>query len=197
MRWLGPESNLTSQVMVYDVADGSLTVAATAKAPTALDHPRWSPDGKRFAVEVGHLNADATDYDGAAIGLIDIASGDLEVLTEFDQFGAFPNWRADGKALVFDTYGFSYFRDTPAGKASDLWSIKVDGSGLVQLTHNPPGGKRSTQPFWRADGTIAYIAAGPSWGQGLLLRYLAADGDELADPAIQIRASYPRFRPGS
>src|SRR4051812_49040174 len=46
MRWVGPQASVASQVEIFDVATGSLRVAASTKVPTTLDQPHWSPDGR-------------------------------------------------------------------------------------------------------------------------------------------------------
>ncbi len=196
VRWLGPEDAITSQVMVYRLADGSLDVLAAASAPMVIDHPRWSPDGSRLAVELSVLGPDGA-YTGGSVGLVDIASGAITSITDPAAFGGWPNWSPDGRSLVFETHGLAYSREGVPGHATDLYTVLADGSEMRQLTHNAPGGQRASQPFWRADGTIAYIETDSSADGPLHLRYLTTEGEQLPDPAIPILASYPRFRPGS
>jgi Tol biopolymer transport system component len=195
MHWVGPEESITSQIEVYRITDGSLRVAATSPLPDVLDYPRWSPDGTTFAVEVGRLTPDASGYKGGGIGLISTDTGKLTMLTDFTNFGAYPDWRPDGKALVFDTNGLSFYESVPQGLATNIHTINIDGTGLTQLTHNEPGGERATEPFWRADGTIGYLETDANMSTNRYVKYVSAVGEPLADPTTPIQATHPRIRP--
>jgi Tol biopolymer transport system component len=197
MRWSGPATSFTAQIEDYHLDDSSLHTLASVPFPLNPDHPRWSPDGSTLAVEVAKITPDGSAAEGGSIGLVSSATGELTILTGFDQYFGAPDWRADGKALVFDSFGLSFDETTPTGHATNIYTMNVDGTGLTQLTHNQPADHRATQPVWRADGTIAYIDTEINRSLNRFLKYMAADGQQLPDPATPIRATHPRFRPGT
>ncbi|MEP7114159.1 MAG: hypothetical protein ABI862_12910 [Ilumatobacteraceae bacterium] len=187
--YLGPEA----QVELVNVDGSNLRVLASTKAPIFLDQAHWSPDGSSIAVEICRVPLGTNEADGCAIGIVTVATGQLRVLTEYDQFFSYPDWRHDGKALVFDTNGMSLYEDLPAGKASNLYSINIDGTGLAQLTHNPANGHRAVEADWLADGTIAYIEAERNRSIHRFLHFITATGTPLPDPTTPIFATHPRI----
>jgi Tol biopolymer transport system component len=195
VRWIGPEDAITSEIALYDLATGDITVSYSSKFPTVLDRPRWSPDGTLLAVDVTTMQPNGSDFAAGAIGLIDLRSGLLEELTDSGHFFAYASWNPSGTALVFESEGLSYWNDTPAGRATNLWTINADGSDLRQITDNEPGGHRATQPFWRADDSICYVDAEAKQSDRHLVRCLGADLRPLPDPATPIQGTHPRFRP--
>ena len=183
----------TSQIVLVGVDGTNRRVLTETTAPLFLDQAHWSPDGSTLAVEVDQQTADGSDVAGSAIGIIPLATGQLKVLTAFDQFYSYPDWRGDGNALVFDSNGLSLWENLPIGKATNLFTINVDGTDLTQLTHNPVDGRRATQADWLADGTIAYVEAEATRSNNRYLRFVTANGDALRPPATPIFATHPRI----
>ena len=88
---------------------GRSGVVATATMPTALDQPHWSPDSTMLTVEVNRFNADGSCCAGGDIGFIDVATGALSILTDAVPFAGAPAWSPDGRSIVFDSQGLSYW----------------------------------------------------------------------------------------
>jgi Tol biopolymer transport system component len=178
-RWVGSGSSETSQIVVYDIADESLRVVAESTMPTELDQAHWSPDGTSCCA-------------GGAIGLIPVATGELTILTDAVPFAGYPAWRPDGGSIAFDSNGLSYYESTTPEQATNLHLIDIDGSGLTQLTHNEPGARRATEPFWLSNDTIGYVAADAERSDNRWVSYVSADGRQLSDPTTPIRATHPQ-----
>jgi Tol biopolymer transport system component len=106
--------------------------------------PAWSPDGRRIAfatLRLDHSNLQqiwTTDPTGAgAVRLTDLPDGNAEA----------PAWSPDGRWIAFfASYG-------PLD--SELFSMRSDGSALVQLTDNRTS---ESDPAWSPDGErIAFV----------------------------------------
>jgi Tol biopolymer transport system component len=92
-----------------------------------------------------------------------------------------PDWSPDGRRIVLNTYPLGSFQYTT--KATKLYSIRPDGTGLTQVKHYGENDTRASQPTWTPDGKriiFMHIARNPSnpWGE----RHIAlidADGSNL------------------
>jgi TolB protein len=119
-------------VSVMD-ADGSNVHKLTQlRRPTSSEdgEPVWSPDGKRIAF--ARLNSTAKPVDGRAVFVINADGTGLRQVTPWRlKAGHHPDWSPDGTRILFRS---------PADEfdASNLWTVRPDGSGLKQLTHFGP-----------------------------------------------------------
>jgi len=111
--------------------------------------PQLAPDGKQLAFVYGGsvfdlfvLNMDGTD-------LANLTNDGKDSLEEFCA-----DWSPDGSQIIF----------TAGKKGSDDWfyqvySARMDGSGIVQLTANTIENDRYRNPVWSPDGQkIAFIS---------------------------------------
>jgi TolB protein len=99
------------------------------------DHePAWSPDGRSLAFVREGVQP--------AIHVLRVEGGGIRRITT----GSSPAWAPDGARLVFS-------RGTAQG--SDLYSTRLDGSGLRRLTRT---GAAEGEPEWSPDGRlIAFV----------------------------------------
>ena len=81
-----------------------------------------------------------------------------------------PQVSPDGSRIVF---GLSSLRDDRAGRASDLWMVNADGTGLRRLTTSPAG---EFNARWAPDGSAVFFLSTRS-GRSQVWR-LAMDGGE-------------------
>ena len=110
-----------------------------ARRLTAGTTPAWSPDGIELVFADGPLLV-VMRPDGSA----------RRVLTE----GATPAWSPDGSRIAFT-------RPAPQTYKHDLFTIGVDGNGLVQLTR---GDWDDRHPGWSPDGSrIVFEREGAIW----------------------------------
>lgn len=207
--------NPGSIVQTADVATGEVTDVFRTTGAEYANYPRWSPDGTSLVVELDRFADDDNDtftMTGSAIGVVDIASSTVRVLTDWSIYGAYPDWNPTEDLIVFSTFDLSA-RDGGSfpdpSPPSDLYTIDPDGSGLTQLTHNPSGttlvrnktasGPLSTQPTWSPDGQSILIVqvdgtTWPGWRMGII----DADGTDLqpATGSTYQKGTHPRLRPG-
>ncbi len=93
----------------------------------------WSPDSQQFVL-VGR--------DDRPIYVLDVATATLtNIMSQAGYYGD-PVWSPDGQSIAFVGYLVS---DDDAG-GGEIYSMHSDGSGLVNLTHNP---SRDYGPAWQ------------------------------------------------
>jgi len=132
----------------YDLATGKTTIVLERKGSVSAEQPRISPDGTR--VVYSRFREGGPDGAGSAIFVADLKGGPEHRLTEWEKFGAHPDWSVKD-LIVFNTFDLGVFQDTTA--AANLYTIAVDGTDLTQLTTFGVAGTRATQPRWTPDGT--------------------------------------------
>jgi len=110
--------------------------------------PAWSPDSKRlvFHRQVGaQWQLFVTDAEG----------GELTQLTEGAIDNA-PAWSPDGKVIAFlSNRGYNRYPDADGSAPTNVFAIRADGSGLVQLTD---GNRKVATPAWGRDGKLYFAA---------------------------------------
>jgi TolB protein len=158
--------------------DGSTPIRTVVDDPQARSYWHgWSPDGATLAyVRVGLDGS----YD---IWAKDLAGGVPRPLIVGPGVDDGPEYSPDGRYL--------YFNSTRSG-AMALWRAQADGTGPVQLTHDPA--RRDWFPHLSPDGKqIVYVSFGddvaladhPPNREDVQLRIMPSDGS--APPAILTR----------
>lgn len=112
--------------------------------------PSWSPDGTRLAFQ--------REVDGRRqLFVTDAESGsELTQLTEGTDAAGDPVWSPDGSYLAFvSNRGWGRFPDGSADGSFNLFVVRPDGSGLVQLTE---GNRWLFTPTWGSDGWIYFAS---------------------------------------
>jgi Tol biopolymer transport system component len=184
-------------IEVADLATGATRlVAASPVAGTEYVEyigPRWSPDGTHIVFTVMRYPVPPTDENilGSSIATVaaDGSDGDApRVLTDPAMFGNYPDWSPDGERIVLSTYPLGSFPQTT--KATNLYMIAPDGTGLTQVTRFGENDTRATQPTWTPDGqriVFTDIERDPSDPYRRLVALIDADGSDLT--LIQIPAA--------
>lgn len=92
-----------------------------------------SPDGRTVAFHQGHAEH------CCAIRVVDVATGVERELAN----GQWPSWSPDGRQLAFNSPG--------VGGVGDIWTINLDGTGLVNLTQTA---SPEARPDWSPNGQL-------------------------------------------
>lgn len=164
-RGLGGRNPISSAQIALILSDGSkLRMLTHDENNNAF--PSFSPDGK-------HLVFRVLGQSTHGLRLFSLRSGKITTLTtEWDDF---PQWSPKGERILFTSFRTGDF---------ELWSIRADGSGLRQLTHDHGN---DAHAIWSPDGTqILFtssrmgwrddIRGGQSYGKLFVMR---ADGSAL------------------
>lgn len=120
---------------------------------------KWSPDNQHLVYHAPQPNGTEND-----IYVLDIASGGIVNLTEDSMvWEAFPDWSPNGDLIVFVSD-----RAEEGGKAlDDVWTMKPDGSDLVNLTNNGEDWE-DYHPAWSPDGkSIAFFRTASLFGENV------------------------------
>jgi len=99
------------------VSDGKIETPLLDQA-RAFRSPRFSPDGRKVAVEV-------VDLKGTSIWVNDVASGTFSLLAND---GTFPEWSGDSKRILFRV---------SEGANQGVWWQPADGSAKPELLYKP------------------------------------------------------------
>src|SRR6185312_7190254 len=135
-------------IRVINLATNSVRVVARSTLPTLIDLARWSPDGKRLTVE--RTRFDDGQETGSRIEIIRVRDGKAKPITSFSRFSSHPDLSREG-LITFDTYDLLAYRDEAPG-ASNLFTIRPDGTHLRQLTHFKRGEDRVSAATFTPDG---------------------------------------------
>lgn len=123
--------------------------------------PSWSPDGSKLAFEYRQLGANTLctfpngDFLCSSVAVLDVATGEMDILRSDVAPGATPAWSPDGTQIVF------------AGNAkrgdfssSILYVMNSDGTQVKRLTHKwGPKPVVELSPSWSPDGNrIVFVS---------------------------------------
>ena len=196
------------QLYVAPAAGGAPRMLTHARGQ--LEHPRWSPDGKRLAVlyvagstqEQGALVAYKPDagvveekVEEQRIAIVDVAGGELREVSPADLYVYDYDWSPDGRRFAAEAVHGSgtnnywtaelYVVDAASGEARSLWK--------------PP--LQIAQPRWSSDGASIAVIHGlmsdeGSTGGDVMLLPAAGGAPRNLTPGFAGSASWIAFRPG-
>ena len=137
-----------------------------------------------------------TTQTGSTISVIDATTANAtpRLLTEPATFATYPDWHPTGDLILFTTYDLAAFQGTD--EASNLYTIKADGSGLTAVTKYERMGERATQPTWTPDGQrIMFTLVGNASGFDGPRQAASIDADGTDLVTAPGEATHPRLRP--
>ena len=180
LRYNGPagEGGLpaSSTLVRLDLATGESVDLVTSEPFTFFNNPRWSPDGTSYCINL--LSGDDTGLTGSAIAIGAMDGGLPVEITDRAEFGAYCDWHPTDNLLVFTTYDLQDFQEMDPAHASNLFTVRPDGTELQALTTYEAGGIRATQPRWSPDGQqiVFTKVEGGGMGSRTMAALTLADG---------------------
>lgn len=134
--------------------------------------PDWSPDGERLAFTTDDFSPDYR------IHLLDLATGEVEVLSAGPTPAVGPTWSPDGERILFGS---------DAEGNLDKYVIELDGLKVTRLTNDPAD---DSSGGWSPDGEWIVFSSnrGGSWdlylmkSDGSQVTKLETGGEENFDP---------------
>ena len=180
LRYDGPAGEggipASSTLVRLDLATGETSDLVTSEPNTFFNNPRWSPDGASYCLNL--LSGDETGLTGSAIAIGSTDGGLPVEITDRAEFGAYCDWHPTDNLLVFTTYDLQDFQEMDPAHASNLYTVRPDGSELQALTTYEAGGTHATQPRWSPDGSQVVFTKveGAGMGSRTLAALTLADG---------------------
>ena len=183
----------TFQVARLDLETGEVTIVLTRQDGMPAEQPRISPDESQVVYTRSKSTTDP--FAGTAIFVSDLEGGRERQITDWEVYGAYPDWSPNGSRIVFNTFDLGFFQDIAA--QVNIFTIKPDGSDVQRLTDNGENDTRATQPRWTPDGSgIVYTQVEGAGFGTRTAAFLPLDGSESPwagfDPII---ATHSTLRP--
>lgn len=164
-------------IAIIELATNQFTAIVEHPAADGQDHfPRWSPEGDRLVFWRGQPTANGVQ---TAVFIVNADGSGLEQITEWADNAGDPDWSPDGSLIVFGTHPLEEFQ---VSGASELFTVRPDGTGLEELTAYGPEGPRATQPRWTPDGSAILYTRTTQLGTPRTLWVVSADGQ--ADQSV-------------
>jgi Tol biopolymer transport system component len=150
--WNSQKPEEVGQIVVVDT-DGS-DFRLVTHHDTRADYPSFSPDGSRIVYQLGKFEDRANTEHGLRI--LSVADGKVVTLT--GGLDSTPTWSPRGDSIAFTGWQTGDF---------EIYTIRPDGTGLRQLTHNHGN---DAHPVWSPDGKwIAFVSSKMGWKDESLL----------------------------
>jgi Tol biopolymer transport system component len=167
--WAGNDIAFTieNEVRVLHLLDGSRHTVFTnyLKPSQSNGVPVWSPDRTQLALGVTVFSSGE-----GGIAVINADGSGSRVIGAGQNQAVNPTWSPDGKTIAFETNRDRNF---------EIYSVRVDGTQLRNLTNTPRGDDR--MPAWSGN-TIAFISdrdRKPRQLYGFALFTISPDGSNL------------------
>ena len=138
----GEEIPRTFSIGRWELSAEAVSVVLSRDDGMIVEQARVSPDGATIAYMAG-----GEEVGGTAIFTMPVEGGPETQLTEYEMFGAHPDWTPAGQ-IVFHTE-ILFDPEQPG----NLFVMDADGANLEQLTQQSENGQRAFQPRVAPDGS--------------------------------------------
>jgi hypothetical protein len=174
-----------SAVEVIDVESGRRRIAyETPDGSTTMHYPRWSPAGTTilFTLET-YTDVSEVSLESSVVATV-AADGSSATPARMTPAGVAvdaADWHPDGDRILFGT-GFDPKATGPSSEPTNIWSMRVDGTGLVNLTNFGNSARRAIQGTWTPGGTgiVFTLVEGFADVQSALIATMNGDGTGLS-----------------
>ncbi len=130
----------------------------------------WSPDGRQLALTFNARFSSLIDEE-QQIALVDVASGESEVITPIDRHSSLATYSPDGKQLAYYTDREADYRAYLNLKDVVVRDLASGAETVItrdtEMTLGGTGSTPSTAPQWSPKGRYLYLPA--AWGTDLNL----------------------------
>ena len=144
-------------IWIYNFDDGSFTTLGKG------EYPKFSPDGTKLVYQKRSSNKDR--YYSLWIINID-GSSDTQIVRGNDWSAITPDWSPNGEYIVFASsankigkYVFTRRKSKvfiqKEAKGTDIWVVKIDGTGMTQLTQSKGS---DWNPKWTNENVIYFCS---------------------------------------
>lgn len=176
-----PQNVLPSRSLlsIVDVQSGEVVMAGELASSDGTLHsfPRWSPDGASLVVVLDRFSGE--EYLGGTLAIVRRTetgwSEPVPITEVVDSPRA--DWHPTDDLIVYCTNDVGGVQSTD--EASNLFTVRGDGTELTQITDFGPGGERATQPSWTSDGRIIFTHITGTDDEQLTVAFIGADGSDL------------------
>ena len=142
-----------SDIVETDLAGGHATVLVGLTGYRGdVMGPRLSPDGKQLVFE-RYNSSRARPKGGLALFIVDVGGGNPRRLTPWSMRAVGADWSPDGSRILFKPLK----PGSELAPGSNLFTIRPDGTRLLQVTH-VPSGNYVTSGSYSPDGTSIVFA---------------------------------------
>jgi Tol biopolymer transport system component len=147
-RAFGPivNNNATGGVFIFTMNLDGRGLRKLTQGGSEAHQAQWSPNGKEIAFQ--RWNITAKPRNESAIEVMNADGSNVRRLTPWRMRATDPRWSPNGKRILFNTNG-----EPVQFKSANLFTIRPDGTGLVQLTHYKGGPLQAWADGWSPDGT--------------------------------------------
>ena len=138
-------------------ADGSHPVQVTQNDARGENlEPQWSPDGKELVFGI------ASDTQGHAVFTVNLDGSDERQITPWSLDALHADWSPDGRRIVVEAPDLD---SAGPGQSSNVFTVRPDGSHLVNVTNYSGGTLNATNPAWAPDGKHLTFVQKPGSGK--------------------------------
>lgn len=158
---------------------GAVAIFSQQKKAVFYQQLAWSPDGKSLSFTAMHDYDEKTDEYRTDVFIFEIKSPGLKKISGEAKHAFSSAWSPDGKRIFFSS-------DSGNEKESNIFSVKTDGSDLIQLTKD--SGK-NTVPDVSPDGKkIAFMSTRESAKYQIYV--MDADGSNVKKLTTDLNVSF-------
>src|SRR5919201_1947374 len=145
--------NYSAGIWIVNARGGRLRQVTQLTPGSSFDSdPQWSPDGKRLVFVRDDLKEQAS-----AVLTVGLDRTSLQQVTPWNLNGGDgPDWSPNVAWILF--------RAQPSDGSSNIYKVRPDGTGLTNLTKQPPNGLHYLSSSFSPDGLMIVTARTPGTG---------------------------------